>query len=60
MQRACPDCERIHAKGKCHAADEEEALLGDAELSEEREQTEPSEQTPSTQFRDLAEGSEGA
>ncbi|KAL8825343.1 MAG: hypothetical protein Q9170_007829 [Blastenia crenularia] len=56
----CPDCDRIHAKGKGHATDEEEALLGDAEPEDERDQAGSSEQAPPTQYRDEVERSEGA
>ncbi|KAL8950871.1 MAG: hypothetical protein Q9222_003125 [Ikaeria aurantiellina] len=45
-RRGCPDCERVHAKGKCPAADEEEALLGREESDDEVVEAGPSTQTP--------------
>ncbi|KAL8768498.1 MAG: hypothetical protein Q9209_005289 [Squamulea sp. 1 TL-2023] len=49
---ACPDCERVHGKGKAHATDDEEALIGDEEAGQTLGGAGPSEQTAPSQYRD--------
>lgn len=60
-QRAgCPGCEHGHGKGKGHAADDEEALLGGQEAECEEGQAGASEQIAPAQYRDEVEGVENS
>ena len=56
----CPDCERVRRKGKGHAADDEELLLGGDEAEEEGGEAGPSGQVEPAQYRDEDDREENA
>lgn len=56
----CSRCEHGHGKGKDHAADDEEALLGDEEAEGEEGEAGASEQIAPPQYRDEVEGGENS
>ncbi|KAI4224953.1 MAG: hypothetical protein L6R36_004267 [Xanthoria steineri] len=56
----CSECEHGHGKGKGHAADDEEALLGGEEPERQEGEPGPSQQVAPAQYRDDVQGVESS